>query len=69
HTAAYTRETGRPFHEGLDFDYIYEPVPSTINGRAQVMPFHNGGYGKWVKIVKGALEVIYAHLSKYKVKT
>ena len=49
HTAAYTRETGRPFHE--------------------VMPFHNGGYGKWVKIVKGALEVIYAHLSKYKVKT
>ncbi|ULV80362.1 phage tail tape measure protein [Staphylococcus aureus] len=69
HTAAYTRETGRPFHEGLDFDYIYEPVPSTINGRAQVMPFHNGGYGKWVKIVKGTLEVIYAHLSKYKVKT
>ncbi|HEJ7566912.1 TPA: phage tail tape measure protein [Staphylococcus aureus] len=69
HTAAYTRETGRPFHEGLDFDYIYEPVPSTINGRAQVMPFHNGGYGKWVKIVKGALEVIYAYLSKYKVKT
>ncbi|GAB5756675.1 phage tail tape measure protein [Staphylococcus aureus] len=69
HTAAYTRKTGRPFHEGLDFDYIYEPVPSTINGRAQVMPFHNGGYGKWVKIVKGALEVIYAHLSKYKVKT
>ncbi|MDM5363607.1 phage tail tape measure protein [Staphylococcus aureus] len=69
HTAAYTRETGRPFHEGLDFDYIYEPVPSTINGRAQVMPFHNGGYGKWVKIVKGALEVIYEHLSKYKVKT
>ncbi|HEA6873185.1 TPA: phage tail tape measure protein [Staphylococcus aureus] len=69
HTAAYTRETGRPFHEGLDFDYIYEPVPSTINGRAQVMPVHNGGYGKWVKIVKGALEVIYAHLSKYKVKT
>ncbi|HDA0377415.1 TPA: phage tail tape measure protein [Staphylococcus aureus] len=69
HTAAYTRETGRPFHEGLDFDYIYEPVPSTINGRAQVMPFHNGGYGKWVKIVKGSLEVIYAHLSKYKVKT
>ncbi|HHZ6942566.1 TPA: phage tail tape measure protein [Staphylococcus aureus] len=69
HTAAYTRETGRPFHEGLDFDYIYEPVPSTINGRAKVMPFHNGGYGKWVKIVKGALEVIYAHLSKYKVKT
>lgn len=69
HTAAYTRETGRPFHEGLDFDYIFEPVPSTINGRAQVMPFHNGGYGKWVKIVKGALEVIYAHLSKYKVKT
>ena len=45
HTAAYTR-TGRPFHEGLDFDYIYEPVPSTINGRAQVMPFHNGGLWK-----------------------
>ncbi|PTG20278.1 peptidoglycan DD-metalloendopeptidase family protein [Staphylococcus chromogenes] len=68
-TAAYTRETGRPFHEGLDFDYIYEPVPSTINGTAQVMPFMDGGYGNWVKIVKGALEVIYAHLSKHKLKT
>ncbi|WP_435594125.1 hypothetical protein, partial [Staphylococcus aureus] len=39
HSAAYTGEAGRPFHEGLDFDYIYEPVPSTSNGRAQVMPF------------------------------
>ncbi|RIL89520.1 phage tail tape measure protein [Staphylococcus chromogenes] len=68
-TAAYTRETGRPFHEGLDFDYIYEPVPSTINGIAKVMPFDSGGYGNWVKIVKGALEVIYAHLSKHKLKT
>ena len=69
HTAAYTRETGRPFHEGLDFDYIYEPLPSTINGTAQVMPFMHGGYGNWVKIVQGALEVIYAHLSKHKLKT
>ncbi|WP_289780573.1 phage tail tape measure protein [Staphylococcus hyicus] len=68
-TAAYTRETGRPFHEGLDFDYIYEPLPSTINGIAKVMPFDSGGYGNWVKIVKGALEVIYAHLSKHKLKT
>ncbi|MDT0715368.1 phage tail tape measure protein [Staphylococcus chromogenes] len=69
HTAAYTRETGRPFHEGLDFDYIYEPLPSTINGTAKVMPFMHGGYGNWVKIVQGALEVIYAHLSKHKLKT
>lgn len=68
-TAAYTRETGRPFHEGLDFDYIYEPLPSTIDGIAKVMPFDSGGYGNWVKIVKGALEVIYAHLSKHKLKT
>ncbi|MDU0430064.1 phage tail tape measure protein [Staphylococcus chromogenes] len=68
-TAAYTRETGRPFHEGLDFDYIYEPLPSTIDGTAKVMPFMDGGYGNWVKIVKGALEVIYAHLSKHKLKT
>ncbi|MBV5138896.1 peptidoglycan DD-metalloendopeptidase family protein [Staphylococcus chromogenes] len=68
-TAAYTRETGRPFHEGLDFDYIYEPLPSTIDGTAKVMPFMSGGYGNWVKIVKGALEVIYAHLSKHKLKT
>lgn len=68
-TATYTRETGRPFHEGLDFDYIYEPLPSTIDGTAKVMPFMDGGYGNWVKIVKGALEVIYAHLSKHKLKT
>lgn len=69
HTEAYTRETGRPFHEGLDFDYIYEPLPSTINGTAQVMPFNPGGYGNWVKIVQGAMEVIYAHLSKHTLKT
>ncbi len=32
---------------------------------------HNGGYGKWVKIVKGMLEVIYVAFTvfKYKVKT
>lgn len=32
------------------------------------MFFYNGGYGKWVKIVKGVLEVIYVYLFKYKVK-
>lgn len=64
----YFAETGVKWHSGLDFSYINEPVPSTINGTANVMPFDSGGYGNWVKIAKGAMDVIYAHLSKHKLK-
>ncbi|MEP9852104.1 phage tail tape measure protein [Staphylococcus aureus] len=64
----YYRETGVKWHSGLDFSYINEKLPSTINGTANVMPFNGGGYGNWVKIVKGAMEVIYAHLSKHTLK-
>lgn len=65
---AYFAETGVRWHSGLDFNYINEPLHSTVGGRVQVPPFMAGGYGKWVKIIKGALEVIYAHMSKISVK-
>ncbi|WP_316964948.1 peptidoglycan DD-metalloendopeptidase family protein [Staphylococcus arlettae] len=64
----YYRETGVKWHSGLDFNYINEKLPSTINGTAKVMPFNGSGYGNWVKIIKGAMEVIYAHLSKHTLK-
>jgi SLT domain-containing protein len=64
----YYAETGVKWHGGLDFGYINEAVPSTINGTANVMPFDGGGYGNWVKIAQGAMDVIYAHLSKHTLK-
>lgn len=65
---AYIAETGRPFHEGVDFSYVYEKVGATHSGIAHVPPFMAGGYGKWIKIVQGALEIIYGHMSKIFVK-
>ncbi|RAI79296.1 phage tail tape measure protein [Macrococcoides goetzii] len=65
---AYFAETGVRWHSGLDFNYINEPLHSTVGGRVQVPPFMAGGYGKWVKIISGALEVIYAHMSSISVK-
>lgn len=61
---------GYPFpwaHPGIDLPYINEPVKSTISGRAytQEMP---GGFGHYIRVVGGALEVIYGHLSKWLVK-
>ncbi|TDM04069.1 peptidoglycan DD-metalloendopeptidase family protein [Macrococcus carouselicus] len=65
---AYIAETGRSSHEGVDFSYVYDKVGSTHSGIAHVPPFMANGYGKWIKIVQGALSVIYGHMSKIFVK-
>lgn len=61
---------GYPFHwahPGIDLPYHYEKVQSTISGTAHTkeMP---GGFGHYISVVGGALEVIYGHLSKWLVK-
>ncbi|WP_213469907.1 peptidoglycan DD-metalloendopeptidase family protein [Staphylococcus caprae] len=61
---------GYPFswpHPGIDLPYKYEPVYSTISGTAHTkeMP---GGFGHYISVIGGALEVIYGHLSKWLVK-
>lgn len=54
-------------HPGIDLPYKYEPVYSTISGTAHTkeMP---GGFGHYISVIRGALEVIYGHLSKWLVK-
>ena len=57
---------GYPFgwaHPGIDLPYKYEPVYSTISGTAhrKEMP---GGFGHYMQVNGGGLEVIYGHLSK-----
>nr|WP_106913114.1 peptidoglycan DD-metalloendopeptidase family protein [Staphylococcus pasteuri] len=54
-------------HPGIDLPYHYEKVQSTISGTAHTkeMP---GGFGHYISVVGGALEVIYGHLSKWLVK-
>ena len=52
-------------HYGLDINYIYEPLYSTVTGLAQAIPNNGNGFGNhvWIKAGNG-LEVIYAHLNK-----
>lgn len=54
-------------HPGIDLPYIYEPVYSTISGKAftKEMP---GGFGHYIQVKGGALDVFYGHLSKWLVK-
>lgn len=54
-------------HPGIDLPYIYEPVYSTIAGKAltKEMP---GGFGHYIQVKGGPLDVFYGHLSKWLVK-
>lgn len=54
-------------HPGIDLPYINEPVHSTISGKAYTkeMP---GGFGHYIQVKGGALDVFYGHLSKWLVK-
>ncbi|MGW7932331.1 tape measure protein [Staphylococcus xylosus] len=65
HTAAYTAATGRYWHEGVDFPFIYEPIRTPMGGKLKRMPFMSGGYGNWVKVISGAIEMIFAHLKNF----
>ncbi|PCF84595.1 phage tail tape measure protein [Staphylococcus intermedius] len=65
HTAAYTAATGRPFHEGVDFPFVYETIRTPMGGRVARQSFMAGGYGNWVKVISGAMELIFAHLKNF----
>ncbi|MCU7557252.1 peptidoglycan DD-metalloendopeptidase family protein [Macrococcus capreoli] len=65
HTAAYTAATGRPFHEGVDFPFVYQEVGTPMSGTLRRQSFMSGGYGNWVKVVAGAVELIFAHLKDF----
>ncbi|MDT0905457.1 phage tail tape measure protein [Staphylococcus pseudintermedius] len=65
HTAAYTAATGRPFHEGVDFPFVYQTVRTPMGGRVTRQSFMPGGYGNWVKVISGAMELIFAHLKNF----
>ncbi|UVJ28287.1 phage tail tape measure protein [Staphylococcus aureus] len=63
-TAAYTAETGRPFHEGVDFPFVYQEVRTPMGGRLTRMPF-DIGYGNYVKITSGVIDMLFAHLKNF----
>lgn len=51
-------------HFGIDVNYIYEPLYSTVTGEARAIPDDGSGYGNHVWIdAGGGLEVIYGHLN------
>ncbi len=65
-TAAYTAATGRPFHEGVDFPFVYQEVRTPMGGRLTRMPFMSGGYGNYVKItLSGVIDMLFAHLKNF----
>ncbi|WP_433912369.1 peptidoglycan DD-metalloendopeptidase family protein [Staphylococcus sp. LKG3-3] len=58
---------GYPFgrHDGIDIDYKYEKLYSTIAGQARGIKDNGNGFGNhmWIKAAN-AIEVIYGHMSK-----
>ncbi|RIO58571.1 hypothetical protein BUZ49_05280 [Staphylococcus hominis] len=67
-TTAAARAAGYPFarpHYGLDINYKYDKVYSTLAGKATGSTGWNGGFGRnmWIR-TKNGVEAIYGHLSK-----
>lgn len=65
HTKKYTAETGRYWHSGVDFPFVYQSVRSPIGGTVTHQPFDGGGYGKWATLNNGGTKLTFAHLSDY----
>lgn len=66
---AYEKETGVARHDGIDLNYVYDPVYSVIKGLVKV-GWEPTGYGNYVMISDGGgLDVIYGHLSEVHVTT
>ncbi|WNM55351.1 hypothetical protein CoNPh27_CDS0085 [Staphylococcus phage S-CoN_Ph27] len=66
---AYEQETGVARYDGIDLNYVYDPVYSVIKGLVKV-GWDPRGYGNYVMISDGAgLDVIYGHLSEVHVTT
>lgn len=67
-TAAEAAAQGYPFarpHYGLDINYKYDKVYSTLSGMATGSSGWNGGFGQnmWIR-AKNGIEAIYGHLHK-----
>ncbi|TDL96681.1 phage tail tape measure protein [Macrococcus brunensis] len=65
HTEAYTRTTGRQWHEGVDFPFVYQPLKTPMGGTLTRQPFMAGGYGNWVTVDNGGTRLIFGHLRDY----
>ncbi|WP_017548664.1 phage tail tape measure protein [Salinicoccus carnicancri] len=65
HTAKYTAETGRYWHSGVDFPFVYQSVRTPIGGTVTHQPFDSDGYGKWLTLNNGGTKLTFAHLSAY----
>lgn len=67
-TAQEAANAGYPFataHFGLDYNYVYDPVYSTVTGSARFIPDNGNGFGNhvWITTPDG-MEVIYGHFNK-----
>ncbi|MGK0575503.1 phage tail tape measure protein [Macrococcus capreoli] len=65
YTPEYTAATGRPYHEGVDFPFNYQPVKTPMGGILTRQPFMNNGYGNWVTVDSGNTRLIFGHLANY----
>lgn len=65
HTAKYTNETGRYWHSGVDFPFVYQPVKTPISGTLTQQPFDSGGYGRWATVKNGNTSLVFAHLDSF----
>ncbi|MBH9582236.1 peptidoglycan DD-metalloendopeptidase family protein, partial [Staphylococcus felis] len=55
----------RYWHEGVDYPFVYQPVKTPMGGTLSRRPIMDGGYGNWVYVISGAMEMIFAHLRDF----
>src|SRR5699024_5595854 len=63
-TSKFGKRWGRN-HNGVDFGFPHgTDVPSQTSGTVSHAGWNDGGYGNLVTVKNGALDILYAHLSK-----